>query len=130
MGGKYEWILTSWSVSGEILDEAPEKTGLQIKNVFLSEDIWQVYVTAHQYGTITTRTCIILQHLHELKKQFFFSFSVLSDFVFYCSIPVPFRFLSTFSVRVAGCCRVFPPKGLRVLLGPNPVFFLLSSYHS
>ena len=27
-----------------------------------------------------------------------------------------------FSLRVAGCCRLFPPKGLRGLLGPNPVF--------
>ena len=35
----------------------------------------------------------------------------------------PLRFLSAFSVKVAGCCRVFHPKGLRGLLGPNPDFY-------
>ena len=36
---------------------------------------------------------------------------------------VPFRFLSAFSVRVAGCCRVFPPKGVAGLTGSKSNFF-------
>ena len=36
---------------------------------------------------------------------------------------VPFHFLSAFSVSVSGCYHVFPHKGLRGLLGSNPVFY-------
>ena len=31
------------------------------------------------------------------------------------------RFLFRFSVTVAGCCRFYPPEGLRCLLGPNSI---------
>ena len=46
----------------------------------------------------------------------------MTDNIKVCFIRLPFCFLFHLSVRVAGCCGIFSPKGLRSLLGPNPVY--------
>ena len=40
------------------------------------------------------------------------------------------QFSLRLSVRVMGCCRFFPSKGLRGLLGPNPVYSMGVGYFS
>ena len=51
-------------------------------------------------------------------KPFSLIFSL--DVFFFHSVPqIKKIFRLLFSARVTGCCRIFPPKGLR---GPNPVF--------